>query len=141
MRNFSRRHLLKTVAAGAAYRSFLAPAPPLEAAPPPPAIPKDFVDLKRSYVTEEALYLHVGEDPGSLIEAKDGSLIAVSQEGRAISPDGGKTWGPRTAMHGTDGQAISGRGSFHTALRLKPGDIGGFSNGSGPTTGPYSLKE
>src|SRR5262249_16860698 len=51
------------------------------------------------------------------------------------------TWGPRTALHGTDGQAISGRASFHTILRLKSGAIGGFSLGSGPTTGPYALKE
>jgi hypothetical protein len=83
----------------------------------------------------------VGADPGTLLPLKDGGLLALSQAGRATSPDGGKTWSPREAVHEQGGRSIADRVGFHTALRLKSGAIGAFGRGDEPQTGKYGLVE
>ena len=54
---------------------------------------QEFVDLVRSYIPEDVLFLHVGRNLGGMIELKDGTLMSLSGAGRAISADGGVTWG------------------------------------------------
>ena len=104
---------------------------PLRAADQPEqSLPADFVKLIHSYVPQDALFVHVGENPGTLLQLKDGSLLGLSNEGRAVSQDGGRTWSKREPVHDVDGHSIADRAGFHTALRLKSGAIGAFCSQS-----------
>ena len=65
----------------------------LMAASPPQRhrIPQDFVQVFRSFLPEEILFLHTDLPQLGLLELQNGGLLGLSSEGRAVSRDGGKT--------------------------------------------------
>ena len=73
----------------------------------------DFAKLVRSNVPKECLFLHIGRIRcgRGMIELKEGSLLSVSALGRAISPDGGRTWTEPEPLRDVEGhQLASGMG-------------------------------
>jgi hypothetical protein len=103
---------------------------------------QEFVKQVRSYVPEDALFLHVGRNLGGMIELKDGTLMSLSAAGRSISPDGGVTWTEPEPICGEEGRPLEeGLVSLFPPrtgwqftgirlLRLKSGGIGGFAGES-----------
>ena len=103
----------------------------LMAAAPPQRqkIPQDFVQVLRSFLPEEILFLHTDLPQLGLLELEDGSLLGLSSEGRAVSSDGGKTWVRFEPALVVD---TPQKGAIRHLMRLKSGAIGGFySQGGG----------
>ena len=126
---FRFRHELSRLRTYAAAGFLMFTASLVAAAPPQrQKIPQDFVQVLRSFLPEEILFLHTDLPQLGLLELEDGGLLGLSSEGRAVSRDGGKTW-PRFEPALVDGTPQKGA-IFHL-MRLKSGAIGGFYNRGG----------